>query len=593
MKNFLTFFFVLFFFLLIFSQKVEAVDFIDSSEIEYIVGEEGVMHIKEIRTIKNNSSKYYIPAHSQDNDSFEKYYIQAFRTRSDDQNTNLEKSLNAFSVKDKNGVELNYSYETFEKFIEISIPFHENVGLGDQTQFVFEYDDYELVEKNGKVYNIYIPSFNEEYNRVVSSGNGAVTQYELSVSLVISKDLGEISFMLPEPNEKIDNGDNFVYKFDLDDLKENYGWVQIGTEQIYRFELTQKVEIPEKSINNFITPYYDLVIPRDFDDQIIYFEEISPEPEYIRKDGEGNIIARFKIDSNDIGQIVVTGYGIVKKSDILFRSDENDISNINYDEFYAEVDGKEYYFKDIILPKIYWEVDSKEISDTAKLLLEEKTNVYDIILANYDFVIENVDYDDLKVEISNERQGALKTLQGGSSVCMEYSDLLITLLRAQKIPSRAVFGYGYDPRDENTADVGHQWVQAYLPDYGWVSIDPTWGDGSRRDYIGGDLDHFLWYVAGIDVDTPPQVVKQTTISDSITEGPVINVATVGEIDVSKHTTLEDLLKKYPYSNQKIVEERWNQLNSYGRGVVLFIISIVVLLMLFVVVKLFVKIFKKI
>jgi hypothetical protein len=87
---------------------------------------------------------------------------------------------------------------------------------------------------------------------------------------------------------------------------------------------------------------------------------------------------------------------------------------------------------------------------------------------------------------------------------MEFSDLLIALARAQGIPARAAYGYGYDLKLAADKQENHQWVQVWLPDYGWLTIDPTWGQ-SGREFIGRDLDHALWYVASIDPDTPSPV----------------------------------------------------------------------------------------
>ena len=55
---------------------------------------------------------------------------------------------------------------------------------------------------------------------------------------------------------------------------------------------------------------------------------------------------------------------------------------------------------------------------------------------------------------------------------MEYSDLFLTLARAQGIPARAAFGYGYDARIGENQQDAHQWVQVYLPGMKeWLSID--------------------------------------------------------------------------------------------------------------------------
>lgn len=69
---------------------------------------------------------------------------------------------------------------------------------------------------------------------------------------------------------------------------------------------------------------------------------------------------------------------------------------------------------------------------------------------------------------------------------------MISILRAQGIASRAVIGYTNLKELEDTGDnqVRHQWVQVWIPDYGWLSVDPTW-ESENMD-IGPNIKKLFW-----------------------------------------------------------------------------------------------------
>jgi transglutaminase-like putative cysteine protease len=61
-----------------------------------------------------------------------------------------------------------------------------------------------------------------------------------------------------------------------------------------------------------------------------------------------------------------------------------------------------------------------------------------------------------------------------SGVCQDFAHVLLTILRKLKIPARYVSGY-ICPHKNGMRGEGatHAWVEAYIPDYGWLGIDPT------------------------------------------------------------------------------------------------------------------------
>jgi transglutaminase-like putative cysteine protease len=61
-----------------------------------------------------------------------------------------------------------------------------------------------------------------------------------------------------------------------------------------------------------------------------------------------------------------------------------------------------------------------------------------------------------------------------AGVCQDFAHMLLVMLRLLNIPARYVSGY-VCPRDHNLRGEGatHAWVEAYIPFYGWLGLDPT------------------------------------------------------------------------------------------------------------------------
>jgi transglutaminase-like putative cysteine protease len=61
-------------------------------------------------------------------------------------------------------------------------------------------------------------------------------------------------------------------------------------------------------------------------------------------------------------------------------------------------------------------------------------------------------------------------------VCQDFAHVMIALVRELGIPCRYVSGYLFHRRedqDRSQADATHAWVEALLPELGWVGFDPT------------------------------------------------------------------------------------------------------------------------
>lgn len=62
-------------------------------------------------------------------------------------------------------------------------------------------------------------------------------------------------------------------------------------------------------------------------------------------------------------------------------------------------------------------------------------------------------------------------------VCQDFAHLMITICRARGIPARYVSGYHFvgdlQSISSEFEQASHAWVEAYIPEQGWISFDPT------------------------------------------------------------------------------------------------------------------------
>jgi transglutaminase-like putative cysteine protease len=117
----------------------------------------------------------------------------------------------------------------------------------------------------------------------------------------------------------------------------------------------------------------------------------------------------------------------------------------------------------------YWEVG--ELRPLSLQLAGGERNLYSLTRKLLEWEDRSITYTP-----TQERQGALLTLQKGTGDCDCLSDLLIALLRALGVPSRLSFGW---TAGENGAG-NHAWVEVYLPGRGWEPVDPTWSGGTEK-----------------------------------------------------------------------------------------------------------------
>lgn len=117
---------------------------------------------------------------------------------------------------------------------------------------------------------------------------------------------------------------------------------------------------------------------------------------------------------------------------------------------------------------VNWDKKMKAIKKAGELTKDAKTN-HEKVLAVYSYIINNVSYDDGKMDrVGTEYVPVIdETFTTGTGMCYDFASLFAAMLRSEGVPVKLVMGY------KNDIEAYHAWNQVYL-DGGWVTVDTTY-----------------------------------------------------------------------------------------------------------------------
>jgi transglutaminase-like putative cysteine protease len=525
----------------------------NNTRISYKTGDDFVtVRTEYIREVKN--SKYY---YSTDG---EKVFHIPDLPKSKDYEIELERQfkMDFLKVTDGAGKSIKYSTETLPigEGVYVKVPNYRQTTYGNPYRIVVEYKTHDLIKKINNYIVIQAPSLHADTQfEQIDKASGTRTTLVYNLSIVTDRDIPSLAKVFPSTYNSTETKDSVTYTFFSKDRIGQSPYLEFGTNQTYRFELkyiTPKTDnlISQKYSSKFkalSTNIYEISLPRDFSEtkQRVKIDEIFPTPTRIAQDNEGNILARFEVPANKRSEIYITGYIWVEQDTYENR---RAIPDMKYSEYIATVSNNSN-LKNYLLPSKYWEIKDPYIKQEAEKILEGRTHIMDIIRANYSYVNDRLDYDDSKAASENERIGAKAALQGGGSVCMEYADSMIALLRAQGIVARAALGYSNLNVLANTSQDGntrHQWVQVWIPEYGWLSVDPTYE--SKNMLIGQNIEKILWETFDGDDISNSKIYSADSISIDEFSDYTVKIYAIDESTLPDESSLKD------YSDISLLQE---------------------------------------
>lgn len=476
MKKLLLFFIALLLLFSAFSSKTLASEnFSTDANVTYTVSENGSTHINFKTTLTNRTSNYYASSY--------KMLLGV-------------SSIRNLSASDSEGP-ITADVEKTSDGSSISLTFNKRVvGLNNKLDFNVSFDSYEIASSLGNIWEVNIPGLSNQSD--FSSFNvNVVTPYKFGVP----------SYIKPAVNQDVVTSSTNLH-FTKDQLGKSGIYISYGQNQVYTFDL--KYHLYNKNLFPITT---EIAIPPKTNYQDIEIDKISPEPSNIRVDKDGNWLAQYLLLPSQKKDVSVLG-----KAKLSLYPSRMNISNQELLEYLKE--------------KPYWQTSNPEIKKLAQNLGTPQ--------AIYQYVVKSLSYDFSRVSDSKPRLGATAVLSNPSSaVCLEFTDLFVTLARASGIPAREVDGFAFTKNTKErplslVKDVLHAWPEYYDKDTkAWVMVDPTWGNTTGGvDYFNTlDFDHFTFVTKGLNSSYPVPAGGYKLPGDETKKDVIVNVG--GEFDESK------------------------------------------------------------
>lgn len=192
---------------------------------------------------------------------------------------------------------------------------------------------------------------------------------------------------------------------------------------------------------------------------------------------------------------------------------------------------------------------SQPIISKANELASGETDEYILIFNIASWIKKNIEYVDTDPRYVEDVLGAESVLAEKKGVCDEFTILFASMTRALGIPTKYISGMAYSNKLDEFGP--HAWAEVYFPNYGWVAVDPTYGeigylDATHIKFQEGvnaqdSSVNYKWRGAeGTDIEetklaidtklvsagakiTPPNTLKVTPLKDGIGPGSYIPV----------------------------------------------------------------------
>ncbi|GAI86195.1 unnamed protein product, partial [marine sediment metagenome] len=223
--------------------------------------------------------------------------------------------------------------EKKENITNIKLEFNDRVvGKYKTLNFTLGYITDDYASKNGQILEIGIP-------RIAESQNLKDHQVHLHVPALFEKSI----FMIPEPRHSRQENNFNIYSFTKEQLIDKSIIASFGENQVFDFKLSYHLENDKDA-----ETYFEIAFPPDTPFQRIYYENISPAPENIFVDQDGNWLGKYLVAPDTTLDIIAVG------SAEIFIQSKTEIKE-------QELDDLTPYLKSLT----FWEVDNKQIKELA------------------------------------------------------------------------------------------------------------------------------------------------------------------------------------------------------------------------------------
>ena len=447
---------------------VFASDFTADYKVDYTLHpDQEVIHVKQQVALTNKQSNLRASSYSLTLDSNSYTNLRAYDSSGD----------------------LDFTEAPADGTTTITFTFNDRVvGTGNALRWTIEYDSSSLAKHHGQLWDIAIP-------RIEEHESYEITSYE--ARLLMPESIGEAHYISPVAASTAAADGYNIYTFQKEQIFPAGIVAAFGQAQV--FEFTLKYHLHNPNIGQAST---EIALPPDVpgQQQIIY-NELSPKPVSIRTDEDGNSLATYYLGPNKSLDVTFTGWARIDARYPTLTSDKR------IDAIPADL------VKNYTVEQRYWETSDADLIKKVEEITDPNKPAVENARAIYNYVTSTLQYNTARINKDLERMGAAAAFDDpDNAVCMEFTDLFVTMARIAGIPAREIDGYAYTTDNDNHpifypglgSDILHAWAQIYLPDDGWVMVDPTWGSTTGGiDFFGRiDLNRIAFAIRGVDSQSP-------------------------------------------------------------------------------------------
>lgn len=439
---------------------VKATDFKLSYQINYQLDEQGNAVVKQEIELQNLTRNRYVADYTFSPRGEKWQEVRAFNAAGE---LPLE-------VKEKDG----------EQEIKVILG-PQTAGWQKITRWTMNYKIASQARQRGRLWELILPRLETPL---------PLNNYQLTISVPLS--YGPLLYALPAAaKEEIKEGRRYFFYHSTPAREVAQRGLEMtwGDYQLFNFKLLYHLQNP---LNTEAFSEIAL-LPHLPPGQKIYLSQLSPAPRTIKTDLDQNILALYLLAPGEKLTIQFQGQAQVR----FFPPTQG----------WPRQQDEEALRAQYTRPARYWPVNDQQIQKVVQEVRGEEKNHSLVAEKLYRFTVKELSYNQNRFQNPVQRLGAREALnQPDNAVCMEYTDLLITLLRAAEIPARELDGYAYAASADRPLpqDILHSWVQFYDPQHQvWRAVDPTWESTAGRDYFNQlDLERIIFVVKGLDSEKP-------------------------------------------------------------------------------------------
>jgi transglutaminase-like putative cysteine protease len=208
-------------------------------------------------------------------------------------------------------------------------------------------------------------------------------------------------------------------------------------------------------------------------------------------DGSGQRCLRFKLSTEPVGDVmqytdrygnVVHHFDALQSHDRVVVTATSDVHlSQTFADYQRELSPLEKF--DYLGHNEYTTADERIRSFATNAVQDDATAT---VLALMHALRESLQYES---GITNVKTTAAEALDLGRGVCQDFAHIMLAGLRSIGIPARYVSGYLYNPQAPTSASAemdnaaSHAWVDAFVNNSAWLSVDPTHDCLQTTNYV--------------------------------------------------------------------------------------------------------------